>query len=74
MRHDGDIKSDISKCQTDLAERVLLQKTHRNHISFWVKDWNLYGLILEEDEILFLGLCTLMGMWVSFWEQKTNVA
>lgn len=28
----------------------------------WVKEWNPHLLILEEDEILFLGLSTLLGM------------
>lgn len=40
----------------------------------WVKEWNPHLLILEEDEILFLGLSTLLGMSFLYCEQKTNMA
>ena len=37
-------------------------------------DDDLTLLILEEDEILFLGLSTLLGMSFLYCEQKTNMA
>lgn len=42
----------------------------RSTFLFRIMGWNPHFLILEEGEILFLGLSTLMGMWVSLVRTK----